>query len=75
MSSVRTKSRDEVIKLLKDAGIQVITKPVALVPTESFFYLDDKNSKLFHYEEMDIYDALEKLERHYKFNELIDPFK
>jgi hypothetical protein len=54
------KSNEEVIKELQEMGVQVIYKPMALVPDtlESSILLGEKSFGLI---EMDIHDALRKI--------------
>ena len=59
-----SKSEQEVIQILKEQGIQVIMKPIALVPSYQLIDGCEINTGLV---EMDIYDAVYKLKLKFYF--------
>ena len=71
LNKIETRSQQEVIKELQEKGIQVIMKPVALVPDNIADY--DRFARRSHGTiQMDIYEALKRLETRERV--AIDPF-
>lgn len=66
---INTMSEEEVIKALQDNGIQVIMKPVALLPMN---LAEFDNMQPIGVIQTDIYTALEKIENRKKI--IGDPF-
>lgn len=64
------KPQDEVISILRENGIEVIMKPVAMIPVG--LHYQDGSGREIGVVETDIYDALQKLENRRRV--LGDPF-
>lgn len=60
LNHINTKNQDEVIQILQKHGIKVIMKPVALMPDNTS--IEKLGGVSTATEEMDIYDALRRLE-------------
>ena len=71
IDNIESKSEEEVIQILQKNGIQVINKPIALMPDNMEAYCFGNQSIGFI--QMDIYDALRKLAIRAKLSK--DPFK
>lgn len=65
-------SQQEAIEILKENGIKVIMKPVALLP-DNLAHYSMMGMKSLGYVETDIFDALNRLQIRHKV--IGDPFK
>ena len=70
IDKIETKSEQEVIRILQENGIQVIMKPIALMPDN--MSIEGFGRQSVGFQQMDIYDALRRLENRAKIS--IDPF-
>lgn len=61
LNQIETKSEQEVIQILQEHGIQVIMKPVALLPNNLYNYYDYSMESV-GIVETDIYDALNRIQ-------------
>ena len=70
IENIENKSQEEVIEILHNNGIQVIMKPVALMPDN--MSVEGFGRQSIGVEQMDIYDALRRLENRSRIAK--DPF-
>lgn len=70
IENIETKSEQEVIEILQENGIQVVMKPIALMPDN--MSVEGHERINIGTKEMDIYDALKRLQNRARISK--DPF-
>lgn len=70
IENIETKSEQDVIEILQEHGIQVVMKPIALMPDNTS--VEGHGNMSVGTEAMDIYDALRRLQNRARIAK--DPF-